>query len=502
MIQVEDFRYDTLGIARSDRETLTLAFDAWQAIGSGKLSAEAGRIYNLGNISTVGISEIFSIEGLRSAVFDGNGAYVVLNSQTLGVQPYLFVFRDCRNVVVQNLRVTDYGTDLTVNWRGVYAFCLMGDQSNKSLFNFTLDNINIDRGVSFLVCAGNLSIVDGITVLPNCQATSVYYGLLFQEAGANVDASLLTIDCLRSYFAYGVRGHRIRINCIHSGVTRGAEAMCLIKRYQQDTGDIDLTITVSGTTASFGNIVKLEHEPVSGTGIGTIDNVSVSYNLAPTLAMTMSNAACDLFGEPHGSKTRPLCLASFAAGVEETTTTANIWKRVSIVGSFSVAPGEHVLAKVKPNKPADIAVAPNVSLNPYRCNTKGNVVFRTANNREFRAFKGNLTAANAITIDLSGFDNVSTVVGINALLAGGTSGSAAQDRTYFELNAFLTIPSGGPIAINTTPSPVLNSSGVAATVGSLTASGKVLTIPVTGSAYNGANAFALIETIYRDQVPS
>lgn len=502
-LEVEDFRYDLLGVARSDRETLERAFTAWQAVGSGKLEAEAGRIYNLGNISTPGISEIFSIEGLRNAVFEGNGCFIRLTSTALGVRPFLFALRNYENLTFQNVKVQDYGTDLTVDWRGVYAFCPIGDTSGFIQSGLTLDNVYAAFTVAFLFVSGTVSDVSGITVKPNCNASACYYGMLFQEAGNDVTASLRTIDCRRSYFPYGVRGHKIQIHFNHGPTSPGAEAMCLIKRYQRDTGDIDLTVFAKGSCATFDNIVKLEHQPNTGTGPSTIENISITFALAPTLQMDMSDAACDLYNQPHGSKTKPLTLSSYLADItEETTTTVNVWKKIKVAGSLSVAPGDHIVARVRPTKPADISVMPEVGLNPVRCNTLGNIVFKTANNREFRTFKGNLTAANAITIDLSGFDNVSTVVGVNALLAGAIAGTATQDRTYFELNTFLTIPAGGPITINTTPSPVLNSSGVAATIGTLTASGKVITIPVTGAAYSGSNAFALVETIYRDQVPA
>jgi hypothetical protein len=499
-LHAEDFRYNTDGTSRTDTQTLTYAFAAWMLRGGGSLTLGQNRTYALGSYSFVGITEIFPLTGLRNAVLDCNGAFITLTSTATGVRPFLFPLRDYQNVTIKNLKVQDYGTDVTVNWRGVYVICPLGDVSNKSGFNLTLDNINVASAVAFLNCGGTLSAIEGITVLPNCQASSCYYGLSFQEAGNSVTATLLTTDCLRSYFPYGVRRHVVTINCIHSVGTPGAEAMCLIKRYQLDTGDIDLTIAVTGSTEAFDNIVKIEHQPTSG--VSTISNISIHYKLDPALAMAMTNAACTLFNQPLGSKTKPLTLSSYlTGGTEETVTTANIWRKIVMSGNISMAPGDHVVARVKPTTPADISIMPGLGLNPYRCNTKGGIVFKTGNGRDFITRIGDVTAS-PFEVDLSGFDNTSSqiLVGVSAL--GHVSGTAAQNQSRYSWNVFFQMPTGGPLSIQGNPQSDNFIVGTALTFSSFTVSGKKLLLTFSGAGYTNTDTLMVVDVTYRDQLQS
>lgn len=495
ILEVEDFRFTSNGVERSDLDTFLAAIARWQTVGGGRLSAQDAREYDFGSFTTAAITEVLAVSGLRDAEFDGRGCTFKLNSTTVGARPMLWVLRNFKTLALRNFKVTDIGTDLTVDWRGVYAVVPTMDGASGHSTDLTVENVGLDKGVAGYFTQGTVCTLTGQRI--RMSAENAYYGAVFAECGDVADLELRLKNCRRAYFPYGVRGHHARLYVEHIGGYLGAETLVLVKRYQKNTGEIDIDLFVKGTLSEHVHMVTIEHQPDSGTGI--IENVNARFHIDGGVSYDVSAAAQAIYGVPAGTKCVPMALRSFTSGgTEETSTTSNIWRKISVGGDISGAPDAHIDVRVKPTTPVAIALAPECGANPLKCTTKGNVRFKTASNREFLTRVGNQTTGT-LDIDLSRFDNQTLEIGVDLSLYGAVSGAADQDQTSRTDTLFLRIPAGGPISVRGSPNVRSQSVGVAASSVTYGVSGKVLQITVAGSAYAGSSALGIAELTFRGQ---
>ncbi len=340
-LSVADFR----SAGMSDRRVLERAFRAWTERGSGILNLEPGRVYDLGPHRDG--SAVFTLFGLEDAVLAGNGAMLRIRSE---VQEYynLLYLAHYRNMRIENLNCIDTG------YRGepvVGARFLVIDASQRESLNLTLDNVAGENLVAFITAQGspNGPRVRGIRIMPNCRATRVFYGLSCQNNGDDVSGGFSTFDCGRSYFPYGVENHDLRIRVSHRGPGFGptAETPVLIKSYGRPTSGIRLDVTFSGVLAWTGFCAILEHQHDPGAPPSLIENVD--------LRITVESGTAD----PNGL--RRLGLRSWAGSTEEVGRTANVWRHIRFGGSLRPGSGAAVYARVRPDPPADITIAPGTT---------------------------------------------------------------------------------------------------------------------------------------------
>lgn len=311
---VDDF--GARGDDRSDDSAaIQHAIEAWGKRG-GTLVFGQNRHYFLGSYR--GYQTVLRVTGVTDAAIDGNGATLRTTSTAPGAQTFLFRLSGYRNLTIRNLKAWDDGTDLGVNWRGLYAFA--PDGNGPLCRNLVLRNVVVHDAVAFLYAGGTAGgRIEGIDISA-CRALRCYYGLVFEENGDDVTAHLETVNCRRSYFPYGVARHRIRLAVYHDGKALGAEACCLIKRYQQDTSDIDLELRLRGPALPFRYAVKLEHQPTLATSSSTIRNVRAFVDLAK--AWRASDPVV------------PFGLSSYSGTEEERGVTRNRWQDVVLAGRF------------------------------------------------------------------------------------------------------------------------------------------------------------------------
>jgi len=315
---VEVDRFGAIGNDQTnDREAIQAAIAHWQNVG-GTLAFTAGRRYFVGTYSDH-VSRIFMIDHLRDATIDGRGARLRAHSAGDRCQTYLFTFRDFRNLTIRSLAATDTGTNINVEWRGLYF--VSPDANLGSCENLLIEDVTVTDAVAFLYVAGTLSQrVRGIRIVRST-ALRCYYGMVFAENGDDVHATLKTRGCRRSYFAYGITNHHIRLEVEHDGASPGADACCLIKRYFFDTHKIVLAITLKGSAARFANLVKIEHQPAPGT-IARVDDISVTFDIRH--AFDLANVVGVGF-------------SSYAKNVLEAGPTHNVWSNITISGDIDRA---------------------------------------------------------------------------------------------------------------------------------------------------------------------
>lgn len=258
-----------------DYEAIQFAIAFWQKTG-GILAFSPGRRYFVG--AWFGsMNRIFVIDHLRDAVIDGRGAVLRSHSMSQHAKTFLFTLRDFQNIKIQSLQATDSGTDINVEWRGLYF--VTPDANLGDCHGLILDRVTVSDAVAFLYVAGALpQRVKKIRIMRS-SAIRCYYGMVFAENGDDVRADLDTINCRRSYFAYGVSNHEITVKVRHNEGAVGAESCILIKRYIFDTKNIQVSAIFHGSVKEFSNLVKLEHQPDRVESPSRISDISIMLNL-------------------------------------------------------------------------------------------------------------------------------------------------------------------------------------------------------------------------------
>lgn len=300
----------------NDYEAIQAAIAFWQMSG-GTLAFTAARHYFVG--TWFGPSDrIFIIDHLRDAVIDGRGATIRAHSAGARCQTYLFTLRDFRRVTIRRLRATDRGTDLGVNWRGLYF--VSPDANLGPCETLILDDVIVTDAVVLLFAAGTLPQRVRDIRVTNCSAIRCYYGLVFAENGDAVRAVFKAQNCRRAYYAYGVTDHRVDVAIDHDDTAFGADACCVIKCYSFDTSRIDLTARFRGSVSRFTNLVKLEHQPTQPGRHSEITDIRITLNL---------REAVDGIEQVTG-----IGFSSYAGPQLEAGPTANRWSDIVIAGDL------------------------------------------------------------------------------------------------------------------------------------------------------------------------
>ncbi|MDQ8757223.1 hypothetical protein RCO27_13405 [Sphingosinicella sp. LHD-64] len=340
-LYVADFRRRGL----SDRQVLANAFQAWVEHG-GTLHLEPNRRYNLGIQATT--DHVFQLFWMQDATLAGNGATLVI--QTRGEVTYnLFYLAHYRNLRIENLSAVDTGFRDTSDTGAKF---IVVDAGQRDSVDITLDNVAGERLVSFIQLQGRPGgpRVRGVRIMPNCRATRVFYGLACLNQGDDVSGGFSTHNSGRSYFPYGVRNHSLDIRVHHQGAGYGpaAETAILIKCYGPTTSRIRLHAEFSGTLASGGSCVTLEHQHDPAGSPSIIEDIDLRITIAPGTT------------DPNNSH-RVALRTLTPADREETGRTRNIWRRIRIAGILRPGRAPAIFSHANPVAPAEIMIAPGTS---------------------------------------------------------------------------------------------------------------------------------------------
>lgn len=341
-IRAAEFR--TFG--RSDFDVLQAAFTAWRRNGGGVLELEPGHSYQLGMTFTSG--DALAVESLDGGNLEGNGA--TLETHSVGtIVCSLIRFSNCRNITVRNLAGRDRGYSGQAS--GARLFALSAGSRDSGPFRF--ENVRAEQLLTMFHADGPPAPyrVRGIQMAGECHAIDCYYGINFQDQGDGLTGRLVTINCRRSYFPYGVSDHDLSVVVHHDSldVAPGAESCVLIKRYNRDTRNITLDISFSGVLAWAaisdtiripGSCVTLEHQHDPANGPSIIENVAVTFNV--------------ISGTRDPYHVHRVVLRSLRADGSEEKVTRNIWRNISIAGELRPGPAPAIVATSIPTEPVTL----------------------------------------------------------------------------------------------------------------------------------------------------
>lgn len=229
---------------RSDLEVLRLAIADWQKRGTGTLLLERDRIYNLGVIAEG--PNLFALSGLADARIEGNGA-IVLAKSAPHIAWNCFSFSNVTKVTIQNLNFRDSGR---VDARsGMKALVFQpGVQGTRGI---RLRSVSADHVLTLVQTQGpfiDAPRVSDIVLDAGCEARDSYYGLCCQNQGDRISGELNTLNCRRSYLAYGVSGHELNLVVNHDERDRHppSRSPILIKAYEVATRDLKIRTRFAG----------------------------------------------------------------------------------------------------------------------------------------------------------------------------------------------------------------------------------------------------------------
>lgn len=491
-LHAEDFRLS----GYTDLQTLTDAFTAWLAQG-GELHLAANGIYDLGDRTTTG-DVLPQLVNLHNAILCGNGATIRIHTNA-SVAYSIFYMWGIQRLRFKDLTVEDTGFVRNSYTVGAAVFDIDGGTEAETR-NISFENVHVDGALLFLRMQGTGSHVvggvtvpypriDGIHIAPNCSIRNCFYGLNCQENGDNITGGFTAKDVGRVYFPYGVSNHDLAIDIEQSTNHSAVETCCLIKRYARDTRNIRARLVFRGSCqfspngSDPGCFVKLEMQPLTGTGTGIIDDIDLTIELDDNIVNTY--------------QAHVLGFRSYLSdGTEQTGTTDNVWSNIRVDGAFRNTSGQNVKAYVTPTTPCLISLAPSLTgASPWHLPRQAGFIYRTAVDREFYLRLGNLTST-PIAIDLAGLDAQAFTVKVKTYAHGDESTLASQNSVYREDVVTGYNAGGGAVGVLGTQScftPLVQ--GTAPTV-TFAGSGETLTVSFSGSSYANAGSYSRVEVDY------
>jgi len=292
--------------------------------------------YYLGELGRSIPSTAISLRGGRIRIRSQGRVRLIVNTIEKAVTT-VFGVSSVSDLFVGDFEIVDHGGDARQKWRGAVGFMIVGQTGPSSGISFgRVTARNLVAGI--LVRGRTANRVSGIRV-DRLVCEDCYYGVNCQENGDDmVIGSIETTNCNRSYFVYGVTGHRVSVRSMNGAQ---ASADCLIKRYEFDTSDIVLRYFARGTRIKAPHgLVVFEQQPGPGTGAGVIRDVSV-----------------DLDVDAEASTGYPVLFRSYTHdGKPDVNQTRNVWDRIRVSGFARTAAQAVMHAEMLPAKRGRLTV--------------------------------------------------------------------------------------------------------------------------------------------------
>lgn len=466
----------------NDLTAVTRAFSVLVQEGGGKIEFAEGRTYNLGTIADAS-AILIEIEGLENCTIEGNGAELLTNTtvQSSSAIPKIIEITDPNRLVFRNLRFRDTGTDTSVDTRG--PRCLSFTASGASdCGDIVLENVVATDMVQLFdtfFTAASTGRVRNISLV-NCRATDCYYGIACREQGDYLSAvNFVAENCRRAYFAYGVTGHDVDLKISHDGVSPGANACVLVKRFVFDTKCIKIRASFHGTCTEYGGFVVLETQPTSGTAPALIDDVDIDLHL--------SDATLEI-------DTIPVRIRAYnEAGVLQSTTDDR-FDRISIRGNFGAwlpsTATNPILIESTQNSEGRLSIGADLfDAFMRQAQQFPGFAVRVGPNKELRTKYGDITAS-AMTIPLSDYDGEAFALKVRAYMLDSEDATSGQNATYREDMLIGYNASGGGVTLQVTQNLLTVYQGTPETI---TYAGSDENVTLTFSNYSGAAALARVE---------
>lgn len=239
-VNVADYRR----AGRSDREVLRLAIAAWEQGKTGTLLLERARVYDLGVIGSG--PDLFAISGLTHATLEGNGAVLLASSEPNTAWNCLS-FSNVSGLDIRNLGFRDSGTIDAGSGMKSLVF-QPGTQGSCKIRLHAVTARNVLAMVQAQGPFADAPRVADVFFDADCAAVDSYYALCCQNQGDRFSGELRTVNCRRSYLAYGVSDHDLVLDIDHDLNDRHppTRSAILIKAYELATRRLTIRARFAG----------------------------------------------------------------------------------------------------------------------------------------------------------------------------------------------------------------------------------------------------------------
>lgn len=239
-VNVADYRR----AGRSDREVLHLAIAAWEQRKTGTLLLERARVYHLGAVASG--PDLFAISGLTHATIEGNGAVLLASSEPDTAWNCLS-FSNVNGIEIRNLGFRDSGTIDAGSGMKALVF-QPGTQGSRAVRLHAVTAQNVLALVQAQGPFAGAPRVADVSFDSGCVAMDSYYALCCQNQGDRFSGEIRTVNCRRSYLAYGVSDHDLVLDIDHDLNDRHppTRSAILIKAYDIATRRLTIRARFNG----------------------------------------------------------------------------------------------------------------------------------------------------------------------------------------------------------------------------------------------------------------
>ena len=212
--QYQEGYVDRYGVNASPATTdMTAAIQAVASVINAKGSGEivfSGEDYSAWTSAS---TTLLALSATNGVTIRGNGSRII-SRLTNGAYSWLIQLTGCSGTTIEDLRMVGGNTTLTASTGETFVRLLTGTTDT------VIKNCKASNGWAF-VAAGTGSAVpstrsSGVEII-NGYAEGVYYGIATSGDGDDLRATLRTVNCGRSYIAWNVKDHDVRIHSAHGG---------------------------------------------------------------------------------------------------------------------------------------------------------------------------------------------------------------------------------------------------------------------------------------------
>lgn len=464
-------RYGATGDGTTDDTTaIQAALDQLESDGANVVFEP--KTYNLGSRS--GGVTVLTLASATGGVIHGNGAVLKVTTTDTSA-PVILKIQDCSHLSVYGLRGNDPGyAQATQSGAVLFDICATA-ATDEDIGHMRFVGCQLNQGVLFARVRGDVAGQSSTNqtnrirdlTFDSCSVKASFYCLNFQNHGDDVVIEDFSAeDVHRTYFAYGVVGHR---GAVHIKNPRGGYAQVLIKAYDRSTENIRLRAYFE-TSASGYECATLEFQ--NDTQDESIRDIELDLNCRNAVATAdpVTFRAYDN-ADPIGTR----------------TTTDNIWDNIRITGDWTgfLTP---ITFTTRPNTKGRLILSESlVKSLPVTFNHSGFILI-TDPLTEIHCVNGDLTA-NSITIPLSRYDGAAFAIKCRVYAQDNLTNVASAAISVSEDLLLAYNSAGGNVGILTNTNLLTATNGTASAI-SYSESGENIVVAFT--AYSNANAFARV----------
>lgn len=274
------FRLEDYGYVEGEpdqEQAFTDMFAAVMAAGGGTVEMPHNHEIQIYDTAVFGASTATTCINLTSGsipnglVWNWNGSKVVVGNNFANSGPILdfFVSKDNNNITINGFEIEQdgYTPSVPVFTKGTNSFRFTGSGHNIKVYGKQTGGVLC---VTFTVDTSAPS-----NRIRDCDVwidtTNVYYGLVSQGNGDNVNAFIRGINSGRAYFVYNAKHHRVSVDATQKS---GGSGNCNITHrvrdiYQSDTKDIHVAYRNHNASADGSGTLVTIHSVYEGSGTPT-----------------------------------------------------------------------------------------------------------------------------------------------------------------------------------------------------------------------------------------